>query len=690
MKKRVISLLLSLVMLISACAFCLTSCSGAKTPEEEGAAGATNKKNAPTTLVMWCVTESAKTLNENGEPAFDEMTQEQMDDVVKKLTEITQSKLKTKLIVKYFTLEEYFAKLEEAFAWQEEEAIRKEEAKKNDKNNKGEKPKDEEPEVEEEEEDDGKIQYDEDGNPIIDTTKYPVLTEDEMKYQVDILYLAGYDKYTEYVANEWLAALNSELTGDAKKISNFVPAALLNAVRYKGNAYAIPNNNVIGEYTYMLINKELFDKYYYTASLKDVRSVVDLASFLEDIALYENDVLPINGDVNDCMGTIAHYWDIDPATNQLTGNFSILGYAYEKADKINRGELALKFDSLLANETYQNALKNLMEFQYRDYFGTPTEGQTSAVSFVTGDATEAADYQDDHYVVVVDYPGATDEDIYGNMFAVSKYSFDVNKAMQVVTLLNTDTTFRNLFQYGIENINYTLNTDGTVTPTRGNHYLMDAAKTGNEFLAYVPEGTNLEIWESAKLQNREATVSPLLGLDLLSQLSDDSDILNDPEAKKKDKYIIETIDKELLTYISDLSKDVWNQIEKCKVVDKDGKVDIEQSLDNLEKKMEALAEILNPEGDPKIKRAMSFEVVAPEFDEDCKIAVDENGAAIVANPTIEASCERFMREIVEKDEEGNEVITTKAYYVYHYSINPYQLYYRWMKAYNYLPAGFAG
>jgi uncharacterized protein YnzC (UPF0291/DUF896 family) len=181
-----------------------------------------------------------------------------------------------------------------------------------------------------------------------------------------------------------------------------------------------------------------------------------------------------------------------------------------------------------------------------------------------------------------------------------------------------------------------------------------------------------------------------LGLDLLSQLSDDSDILNDPEAKKKDKYIIETIDKELLTYISDLSKDVWNQIEKCKVVDKDGKVDIEQSLDNLEKKMEALAEILNPEGDPKIKRAMSFEVVAPEFDEDCKIAVDENGAAIVANPTIEASCERFMREIVEKDEEGNEVITTKAYYVYHYSINPYQLYYRWMKAYNYLPAGFAG
>ena len=690
MKKRVISLLLSLVMLVSVCAMCLTGCSGVNKDTDEESSTAVNKSNAPATLVMWCVTESAKTLDENGVPAFDEETKEQMDDVVKKLTEITQSKLKTKLIVKYFTLEEYYAALEEAFAWQEEEAIRKEEAKKNDKNNKDEKPKEEEPEEEEEEEDDGKIQYDEDGNPIIDTTKYPTLTEDEQKYQVDILYLSGYDKYTEYIAKEWLANLNSELTGSAKKISNFVPSALLNAVRFKGAAYAIPNNNVIGEYTYMLINKELFDKYYYTASLSEVRSVVDLADFLEDIALYEENVLPINGDVNDCMGTIAHYWNLDPETYEMKDGFSILGYAYGKTDSINRGQIALKFDSLLANETYQNALKNLMQFQYKDYFGTPAEGQTSAVSFVTGDATEAADYQDDHYVVVVDYPRATDDDIYGNMFAVSQYSSNLSKAMQVVTLLNTDETFRNLFQYGIEDTNYTKNSDGTVTATRNNKYQMDSAKTGNEFLAYVPEGTNLEIWESAKQQNREATVDPLLGLDLLSQLIDESEVLNDPEAKKQKEYTVETVDKELVAYISDLSLDAWERIEKCKVVDKNGKVDIEKSLENLDKTMDDLAAILDPENDLKIRRAMTYEVVAPEFDAEGNVAVDDSGKPLVANPTIEASCKVLFRTVIELDEAGNEVETREAYYVYNFSINPYQLYYRWMKAYNYLPAGFAG
>jgi hypothetical protein len=219
---------------------------------------------------------------------------------------------------------------------------------------------------------------------------------------------------------------------------------------------------------------------------------------------------------------------------------------------------------------------------------------------------------------------------------------------------------------------------------------MDVAKTGNEFLAYVPEGTNLEIWESAKLQNREARVDPLLGLDLLSQLVDDSEVLNDPEAKKKKEYTIESVDKDLMTYIAELSADTWERIENCKVLDAEGNLNIEKSLDNLDKELKSLAAILDPENDLKIRRAMAYEVVAPEFDSEGNVAVGENGVPKVPNPTIDASCEVLFRDIVETDEEGNEVAGREPYYVYHYSINPYQLYYRWMKAYSYLPAGFAG
>ncbi|MBR2621341.1 MAG: hypothetical protein IKC97_03090 [Clostridia bacterium] len=737
MKKRVISFLLCLVMLFSACAFCLTGCSPKEDePTDEEKEQAKNNKAA--TLVMWCVTENAKELNEKGELAFDDETQTQMKNVVKQMTAITQSQLKTKLIVKYLTMEEYYEKLEEALAWQQEQAKIKEEA-----GNKNDKEDVEEELPEEEEEEDEEIKYDEDGNPIIDTTKYPELTKEQLEYQVDILYISGYDKYTDYVAGyhnseedslksllkkllgeeritqeefdegskkkniytflnklleegrvtqeeinpytfkKWLAPLDAPLKEDGKKISNYVSGALLNAARYKNNIYAIPNNNVIGEYTYMLIDKQLFDKYYYTASVPDVHGVVDLGDFLEDIAAYEKDVMPINADVNYCMSMIAHYWDIDPATNKITGDFSILGYAYENTDRVNRGDIALKFDSLFANDTYKNALKNLMDFHYKGYFGTAAEGQKSAVSFVTGAASDAAAYKDDYYVVVVDYPLASDQDIYNNMFAVSAYSSNIKKSMQVITLLNTDEELRNLFLYGIEGTNYTRNSDGTVSATRNNKYKMDIAKTGNEFLAYVPEGTDLELWEYAKQQNREALVNPLLGFDYNAILADNTLVKNESEKladpdDTSDEYTIESIDTDLIRYVSEKSKEVWAQIEACK------------DTDELEELLEKLEALYSPESDLKIKRAVSYQVVCSEFGPEGEIKTDENGMPTVPNPTIDEKCVVLYRDIIEVNDGVETVVGTEPYKVYYNKINPYQLYYRWMSTYKFLPAGFAG
>ena len=223
MKKRVISFLLSLFMLLSACALCLTGCSIDK--DDPDADATTDKKNDPVTLVMWCVTESAKTLNAEGELVFDEETQKQVDEVVMNMTMLTEAELNAKLIVKYFTMDEYYEKLEAALKAQEEAKKLADEEKKNNKGNKGDKTENKKEDTDEEE--------------------FPEVSD----YQVDILYLAGYDRYVEYIDNKWLASLTTELNGDAKSITNYVPASLLNAVRYKGAPYAIPNNNIIGEYT---------------------------------------------------------------------------------------------------------------------------------------------------------------------------------------------------------------------------------------------------------------------------------------------------------------------------------------------------------------------------------------------------------------------------------------------------------
>lgn len=677
MKKRLFSLLLCMAMLLSGCALCFTGCAPAE-EEEDG-----ETVDLATTLVMWCVTEEGT-------------DDEQAKAVAKAMSEKTQSEFKTKLIVKYFTLDEYYEQLEAAMAQleadkiAEEEAAKKakEEAKKN-KNNKNNKDTVEEETKKEEEKidtskkdetDDGELRYDEDGNPIIDTTVYPEVSD----YQVDILYLSGYDKYTEYIAKEWLSNLNSQLTGDSKKISNYLPSSLLNAVRYNGISYAIPNNNVIGEYTYMLIDKELYDKYYYTAEVENVYSVVDLADFLEDIAAYEKDVLPINGDVNYCMSLIASYWDIDPETLKVTGDFSVLGYAFKDTDKINRGDIVIKFDSLLTDTTYRNALTNLMDFQFKGYFGTAAADQKSAVSFVKGDAAKATEYEDDYYVVVVDYPRAGDEDIYANMFAVSAFTSDLKKSMQVVTYLNTNADFRNLFQYGIENINYTLNSDGTVSMTRANAYKMELAKTGNEFIAYVPAGTNLKVWEYAKQQNRESLVDPLLGFDFNMELIDESELLAKAEdgvleedEKLQDEYIIEQLDTELIVYISELSKSVWKRIQAC------------TNTDELEELLDTLAVELAPASDANINRAMSvYTMVDPEFDLDGKIKVDDKGNPTVEDANVNTTCDVRVRLVTKKVDGIEEDDIEEFYSVLTKSLTPFQVYYRWMQTYKYLPANF--
>ena len=684
MNKRVISFLLSLLMLLSACAFCLTGCSIDK--DDDASSSTTDNKNNPVTLVMWCVTESPKTLNAEGELVFDEETQKQFDEVAMNMTMLTEAELNAKLIVKYLTIDEYYEKLEAALKAQEEAKKLADEEKKNNKGNKTENKKEESEE-------------DEDAFPEVPD------------YQVDILYMSGYDRYVEYIDNKWLSSLTSELNGDAKSITNYVPASLLNAVRYKGSAYAIPNNNIIGEYTYMLVDKTLVNRYYYTAAFEknEIHSIVDLADFLEDIYNYEydggNGVVPINGDVNYCMSLLAHYWDINPDTYALTGNFSVLGYAYKNTDSINRGSVALKFDNLLTDETYINSLKNLMDFQFKGYFQTPAEGQTSAVSFVTGDAAEMLSYEDDYYVVVVDYPRASTEDIYDNMFAVSAFTSNLNRSMRLVALLNTSEKFRNLFQYGIEKTNYTVSDDGVATPTRNNLYKMDIAKTGNQFVAHIPTGVDKNLWEFAKKQNRESLVMPLLSFDFNIELINETTAMQDPTDKAK-KYVVETLNTELLRVISDFSAQAWERIMACTTIEA-----LEQTIEQLALEVTGQYVSLGNDIDKDktevkvsaIELAMAYVMSEQEYEADGKVkVVDVNDPSVtdksyppatvaLKDTTVIIRTDIGSRQVVDK--QGNPVLNEngepqlETYLIFYKQLTPHQVYYRWMKTYGFLPAG---
>ena len=447
MKKRLLCMALMLIMIVSA--LLLAGCS----KEEETTEDTSN--DGAKTITMWIVSEQKVSAEDEKlvETAF---------------SEVTKSKFKVNVDIKFFTEDEYYEKLEASMVKLEEkqalmleceelldEAIA--DAKKKGNSNKDAvkeqffKDHPEYASIKNE-----MMNYsgdDEEGGQAVQEDE-TVINEDygipEIKYpeakenQVDIIYLAGYDKYISYINKEWLAPLDEYFEGVANKLTSYISASLLQGVQIDMMTYAIPNNIEIGQYTYMLLDKELVDSY--PLDYMKVSSVVDCKNFIDDMLEYEPGVLPIAGSYQQCMDLLVWYWNIgytsevktlleektdedgnvvkdengnivyvpvlgeatdskgniledengniiyEPITytqytyDYLSGNnkFNMVGVVYPSADKTGRGNMNMSFTNLLANEEYRDILLTLKYYEYNNCYGTPAEGQKAAISFTEG------------------------------------------------------------------------------------------------------------------------------------------------------------------------------------------------------------------------------------------------------------------------------------------------------------------
>ena len=561
MKKRLLCLLMSLAMLLLPV---LTACSSDEETEGKPASTTANAM----TLTMWVVCE------EEVDPAV-------AAAVNAKINTLTRSKCKTELEITFLTEEVYEQTLRqeiEAYA----AGVKQEEAETDDET---------EPQTD-------AVQEVETNEAGIKQDAYP----ETRPHQVDIIYIAGEDMYLDFVENGWLADLESELTNSAKKIKEYISTTLLSAVEKDGAVYAIPNNNIIGEYKYMLLNKELMDKYSQQGYFKQgkmnglfneyVYNYLTLISFFED----PSKVVPIDASYEECLDLLAYYWNVDPEsyTMQELNSFSIFGHAYTSEEELTRGSVMLGYGSLFDNDTFLENYLKLNQFRYgmvsesstdlrfSSFYGdADAEGKDAAIRFVSGDATtltkhtvdaqgNALNYPyvtydgEEYYSIVVEYPTASSEDIFGNMFGVCAYSRDVSRSMEIITYLNTNSDFRNLLQYGVEGEHYDLvkNAEGNTVVKRrtdrsGNElYQMDIYKTGNIFIAYPETEMAPGIWESGKEQNRSSLVDPMLGFNLKEAAMD---------AMEDEKSVsISTLLGYNLSYSSGYSKEVLSSSEILK------------------------------------------------------------------------------------------------------------------------------
>lgn len=127
------------------------------------------------------------------------------------------------------------------------------------------------------------------------------------------------------------------------------------------------------------------------------------------------------------------------------------------------------------------------------------------------------------YFTVLEKPSCTAEDAFSSAFAIindpskinNKEQHDnyVSRVMEIIYALNTDSTFRNLLQYGVKGTNYNV-VDGNIvrfnsTDNPDDVYHMNLLYTGNIFLAeYCSElGWTAEVSGNGNLQNKKTVIS---------------------------------------------------------------------------------------------------------------------------------------------------------------------------------------
>ncbi len=529
MKKRLQCLFLTFVLL----ATCFTVACSEENVDTITLNDGSNKAPA-TTVTLWGI-------------KGDNTTDEAVALVEEAMSAITQSEFNTALELNLYTEDEYIEALEDRLdviadqkKLEQAEADRLEAIDKLYKNSKNEE------EV---------STVAEDITSINEIGLVEVIYPEPDPAQLDIFFIPDYDTFVEYQEDGHLSALDTELSSTGKLMTSYIHPNILNAGKIGNTTYAILNNKPIGQYTYMLLNKELLDKYYYDAD--DITLFSSADEFIMDIAANEPGIVPVLGEF-DPIGV--QYFTPD-------GQESVVGNMLAATAK--KSASAYGVPTVLFSKTnYVDHLRQLKKYKSLGYIGDGTaEIGKFAVGVVKGNATDVSKYEEKYEIIVLQKPHV-DNTVYCDMFAISTYTKDITRSMEVLCALNTKPELRNIFAYGVEGVHYTLDDNGVVVKLN-NEYDTPLVYTGNMFITYPPEGSNPDVWEVSKAQNLEIVDDPYFGF-----------------------FYEDLVDAELMNEIAKISKSYFAELENIPYASFDAWID--NAVDKLR-------------ADPTISKYIAFE-----------------------------------------------------------------------------------
>ncbi len=313
------------------------------------------------------------------------------------------------------------------------------------------------------------------------------------KPQFDIFVVNDYEKYKQMAANGELYPLDEYLASDRKVLKQYIHPTFLTSAKVEGVTYAIPTNHGLeGEFTYFVFNKDLLDKYGYT--MEDLSDFTDLGDYLELIKRSEPGVWPISEPCSISGSEI--YEDAFISINTSFGSF-------------NGG-----ISSLFMEMKYVDYLKTLRSFTEKAYFPqTKPANAKYAIEVVRTSEVLEREWTENgvtYTSYMYDIPKIGTQEAFKSAMCVSSLCKNPERAIEVITLFNTDSELANLLTYGIEGVNYYYDKQEGYIEMYNDSYVMDTLDTGNTYIKHQFK-ENLDYVENSKYVNNFLAPSAFLG-----------------------------------------------------------------------------------------------------------------------------------------------------------------------------------
>lgn len=346
----------------------------------------------------------------------------------------------------------------------------------------------------------------------LDEFNLPYLVYPEaLDNQIDIIFINSKDMLDEYLEKKYLVELTPFIEGENKKIKEYINTSLLTNTKIENKWYTVPNNVVVGEYKYLLINKELASNYYlveddftmknsegqvvinYDKCLDFAMSIASDSSLVNTTPIYEKFDFPTT-----------QFWSLDNSP------FALATFYYADTGFGDYVKVSSTFD----NDTYIDYLKFDLEARNNGlYSSNPEKAEAFGIKVVNDDYSSRFAYDDDYYVIVLENPRVYASDGFDSMFAVSSFTASAARSMEIIEDLMTDSELCNILLYGVEGSDYYFNEDDNTVTRISNVYKMDNKHVGNVFMTYpcVNDGMIRDHWTYGMYQNQEAASVPLDG-----------------------------------------------------------------------------------------------------------------------------------------------------------------------------------